>query len=330
MKYPINVKRGPLSLIRNIIFSEVLVALLLLFSAYLFNVESFLHYTLAKFIRYDFSLVMSASALQLILTLALFFRWNNESYEIREKEIIRKKGIFSIIQTSFPMSEIKAVVYTQNLLEKLTNCGTVVLKDGQSKRILALRNIDDAEVITDVLSNLIGKSNLSQSEKEQKLSVLDLVLSGEAQNLEFKESFRWDGQRAIVNKDLEKTAMKTIASFLNLEGGKLIIGVADDKSIKGLSVDYQSLPRQDRDGFENHFNHIFNTALGARFRQFVKLNFEEINGHDVCLVDVSPSDGPVYLKTNDAEEFFVRTGNTTTSLKMSETTDYIKSHWRES
>lgn len=330
MKYPINLKRGPLSLIRNIIFTEIAAALLLVFSAYLFNVESFLHYTLARIIRYDFSLVLAASALQLIITLALFFKWNNESYEIREKEIIRKKGIFSVIQTSFSVSEIKEVIYKQNLLEKLTNCGTVILKDSKAKRVLALRNIENAEVIADVFRSLTGKSSLPQPEKERKLSVLDLVLSGEAQNLELKESFRWDGQRRVVNKDLEKTVMKTIASFLNLEGGKLIIGVSDDKSIRGLDVDYQSLPRQDRDGFENHFNHIFNTALGARFRQFVKLNFEEINGRDVCLVDVLQADGPVYLRTNDAEEFFVRTGNTTASLKMSEATDYIKSHWRES
>lgn len=330
MQHPINVKRGPLSLIRNIIFTEILVGFLLVFAAYLFNVETFLHYTLAKIIRYDFSLVLSASVLQLIITLLLFFRWNNESYEIREKEIIRKKGIFSVIQISFPLDEMKEVVYRQNLFEKLANCGTIILKNAKTKKILALRNIENAEVIAEILENLLLKSNVSQPEKEQKLSVLDLILSGEAQNLELKESFRWDGQRRVVNKDLEKTVMKTIASFLNLEGGKLIIGVADDKSIRGLDVDYQSLPRQDRDGFENHFNHIFNTALGARFRQFVKLNFEEINGRDVCLVDVLPADGPVYLRTNDAEEFFVRTGNTTASLKMSEATDYIKSHWRES
>jgi len=302
----------------------------LVFSAYLFNVEGFLQHTLAKIIRYDFLLVLSASLFQLVMTLMMFFRWNNENYEIRDKEIIRKKGIFSVLQTSFPMAEMKEVIYKQNLLEKLTNCGTVIIGNGQGKRILALRNVENAEVVADVLKNIVGRSQAGSSENDRKLSVLDLVLSGEAQNLELKESFRWDGQRRMVNKDLEKTVMKTVASFLNLDGGKLIIGVADDKSVRGLSVDYQSLPRQDRDGFENHFNHIFNTALGARFRQFVKLNFEEINGRDVCLVEVSPADGPVYLRTNDAEEFFVRTGNTTTSLKMSEATDYIKSHWRES
>jgi len=136
-----------------------------------------------------------------------------------------------------------------------------------------------------------------------------------------------DAKRKMINKDLEKSVMKSIAGFLNLDGGKLILGVSDNKSVSGLEQDFQTLPRQDRDGFENHFNHIFNIMLGPGFRRFVKLNFEKINGHDVCLVEISVSDSPVYLKTNNAEEFFVRTGNTTTSLTMSEAQNFIKSRW---
>jgi len=317
-------------LIRNIVFVELAFALLLVFSAYLLNVENILHRTLAKFIRYDFSLVVASAFLQLIITLILFLRWQNENYEIREKEIIRKKGIFSITQKSFPLKNIKEVIYRQNLLEKLTNCGTVVSRDLNSKFLFSLKNIENAEIIADTLKSLVEKVNLPEAEQGRKLSVLDLILAGEAQNLEFKESFRWDEKRRIINKDLEKAMMKAIASFMNLEGGKVIIGVRDNKALSGLQADYKSLPRQDRDGFENHFNHIFNTVLGARFRQFVKLNFDEINGRDICLVEISPSDTPVYLKTNNTEEFYVRTGNTTTALVMSEAQEYIKSHWRES
>jgi len=317
-------------LIRNIVFVELAFALLLVFSAYLLNVENILHRTLAKFIRYDFSLVLASALLQLIITLILFLRWQNENYEIREKEIIRKKGIFSITQKSFPLKNIKEVIYRQNLLEKLTNCGTVVSRDLNSKFLFSLKNIENAEIIADTLKSLVEKVNLPEAEQGRKLSVLDLILAGEAQNLEFKESFRWDEKRRIINKDLEKAMMKAIASFMNLEGGKVIIGVRDNKALSGLQADYKSLPRQDRDGFENHFNHIFNTVLGARFRQFVKLNFDEINGRDICLVEISPSDTPVYLKTNNTEEFYVRTGNTTTALVMSEAQEYIKSHWRES
>lgn len=317
-------------MIRNIIFVDVIAGILLVFSAYLFNVESFLHHTLARFIRYDFSLVLATSLLQLFITLAVFFRWINENYEIREKEIIIKKGIFSVTQKSFPIKDIKEALYRQNLLEKLTNCGTVVLYNFDSKTLLSLRNIENAEIIADTLNSITGKINFSDAEKEKKLSVLDLILAGENNNLEFKQTFRWDEKRRTINKELERAAMKEVASFLNLEGGNLILGVNDNKSVNGLESDYKTLGRQDRDGFETHFNNIFNSTLSPRFRQFVKLNFDKINNRDVCLVKVSPSDAPVYLKANNSEEFYVRTGNTTTSLTMSEVADYIKTHWKES
>jgi len=143
MKYPITVKRGPLSLIKNIILVEIFVGFLLVLSVYIANYEQILRHTLAQFIRYDYSLVLAASLFQLFITFVVFLRWLNENYEIREKEIIRKKGIFSVIQKSFPLKEIKEVVLRQNLLEKLTNCGTVIVRDNQSKKVLSMRNIEN-------------------------------------------------------------------------------------------------------------------------------------------------------------------------------------------
>lgn len=161
----------------------------------------------------------------------------------------------------------------------------------------------------------------------RRLSILDLILNGESQSLELKQTFRWDARQNALNKDLEKTTMKTIAGFLNSDGGKIIIGVSDNKSILGLEQDYKTLMKQDKDGFENHFNHIFDSLLGLKFRQFVKISFENVDNKEICLIDIRPSNTPSYLKLNNAEEFYIRTGNTTTPLLMSEATNYIKSHW---
>lgn len=161
----------------------------------------------------------------------------------------------------------------------------------------------------------------------KKLSIFDLILSGESQYLELKQTFRWDAKENILNKGLEKTAMRTIAGFLNSEGGKIILGVADDKSIFGLNQDYQTLARKNRDGFENHFSQEFNNIIGARFRRFIKLSFETIDNKDVCLIEVSPSFEPVYININNAEEFYIRSGNTTSALPVSKVADYIKSRF---
>ena len=44
--------------------------------------------------------------------------------------------------------------------------------------------------------------------------------------------------------------VKTLAGFLNAEGGTLLIGVDDAGAVIGLAGDYEALRKRDRDGFE--------------------------------------------------------------------------------
>ncbi|MEK7071813.1 MAG: RNA-binding domain-containing protein [Patescibacteria group bacterium] len=326
MQYPIIVKKSPLALVKNIIAVELLTGFLLFASSFAANYEKISHLATFGQLRYDYSLIIATSFLQLIITLVVFLKWHNENYEIREREILTKKGIFYVNQNSLSISDINSIVSRQSLLEKLANCGTIIIKTSTSKSFF-LRNIENAEIIRDTVKNIIDKNKILTSEETKKIPLPDLILAGENHYLEFKQGLRWDQKQKTINKGLEKAAMKSIASFLNADGGKFVIGVADDKTIYGLEDDYKTLPRQDRDGFENHFNHIFQSMLGPRFRQFIKVNFEKINGRDVCVVEVKPSDSRVYLKQNNTEEFFIRTGNSTSALTMSEAQDYIKSHW---
>mgnify|MGYP001596981197 FL=1 len=182
--------------------------------------------------------------------------------------------------------------------------------------------------------SLLGLSQLgliilvfTRSIKEET-NIEDIIRSGEHEKLEFKTTFRWDVNRGQINRELEKAVMKTIAAFLNSDGGQLLMGVDDSGNATGLDNDFTSLPKQNADGFENHFNNLFNTMVGPEFRRFVKLVFSDIDGKTVCLANVESSHKPVYLKTGDSENFYIRTGNVTTPLKMSETATYISSWWR--
>jgi len=67
--------------------------------------------------------------------------------------------------------------------------------------------------------------------------------------------------------------------------------------------------------------------IGPEFRRLVKLKFDNTGGKTLCLVDIEPGRKPAYLKTGDGEDFYIRTGNATTPLKMSEVATYISS-WR--
>ncbi len=80
-------------------------------------------------------------------------------------------------------------------------------------------------------------------------SVPDLIAQGEGPQLEFKSSARWN--RKIPDKDpaLELAVVKTIAGFMNAEGGTLLIGVNDSGSAVGLADDLKLVPKQDSDGY---------------------------------------------------------------------------------
>lgn len=164
---------------------------------------------------------------------------------------------------------------------------------------------------------------VSDSENE----LVETLQTGEHERLEFKTSFRWDEKRRQVNKELEKAVLKTVAAFLNSDGGHLFIGVNDQGQPLGLETDFTSLPKPNQDGFENHFNNLFNQMIGPEFRRLVKLNFNRLADKTICLINIEPSPKPAYLKNGESEDFYIRTGNATTSLKMSEATAYLSS-WR--
>ena len=113
-------------------------------------------------------------------------------------------------------------------------------------------------------------------------------------------------------------------------GGQLGVGVGDKGEVHGLANDYQSLKRKDADGFENHFNNVFKETIGPEFREFVKLRFHDHEGKEVCVIQVAPSVRPVYAKLDDSEMFYIRTGNATSHLAMSQVPAYVRRRFRES
>ena len=104
-------------------------------------------------------------------------------------------------------------------------------------------------------------------------------------------------------------------------------GVDDQKRVVGLTADYATLGKPDADGLENHFTHLFHKMIGAEFRQFVRLHWDKMEDKECCVVAVAPAPKPAYLRSDDNEEFYIRTGNGTTALKFSEASSYISSRF---
>ena len=154
-----------------------------------------------------------------------------------------------------------------------------------------------------------------------------LLLGGEGPRLEFKSTLRWDLRENRKNPDLEKVVVKTVAGFLNAEGGTLLLGVADDGTAVGLQPDYQSLGKPNRDGFSLHLTSLLLDRLGRDLAPHVSLSFHDLEGKDVCRVEITPSPRPVLVEEGNDEAFYLRTGNSTRRLSVSEVLAYEKQRW---
>jgi hypothetical protein len=165
--------------------------------------------------------------------------------------------------------------------------------------------------------------------REKVVEPLALVHVPEHERLERKSTLRWDLKTNVVNKSLEKAAVKTVAAFMNSQGGNLLLGVGDKGEAVGLEHDYATLPRSDADGLQNHFSNVLAAMLGSSLRRHVSLRTFAHDGKECLLVSVAPSDRPAYVRDQDHEEFFIRTGNGTTPLRMSDAHVYITSRFKK-
>ena len=155
-----------------------------------------------------------------------------------------------------------------------------------------------------------------------------LMVEGEGENVEFKSSLRWDRREERVNKVLEGVIVKTLAGFLNGQGGTLLIGVDDAAAAVGLAADYGTLRKRDRDGFELHLQELIVRDLGeAASSSFLTVNFHEIDGEDICQITVEPSDHAIYIDHQKEVVFYLRTGNATRALPVNETVKYVQRRW---
>ncbi len=156
----------------------------------------------------------------------------------------------------------------------------------------------------------------------------ELIGEGEGPRLELKSSLRYDLEARIVHKELERAVVKTVAGFMNADGGTLLVGVADDGAVLGLDGDYSLLAKKGtRDGFELHLSQLLAKTIGEAALAFVAVSFVDVRGADVCRVDVRPSPEPVYLDEGGGRTFVARLGNATRPLPVDEAHRYIRNRW---
>ena len=174
--------------------------------------------------------------------------------------------------------------------------------------------------------------------------VQQMISNGETTKVEFKETFKINSKTRQELKCLRYECVKEIAAFMNTFGGNLIIGVDDSSNVIGLDRDYNFINCE-------RSNQTKQDKLKQEIRSYIKsilcdklletrydIRFKKIDGNDICVIQVFPSDKPVFLNQdvvytkcdNDqqtkskCQKFYIRTDTGTSLLDPRQLLEYWK------
>lgn len=202
------------------------------------------------------------------------------------------------------------------------------------------------DVISEVIASAIDRGNLTRRDtlidvgpnapklerEPQKIQIELLVGQGEGEQLEFKETLRWDVRLGAVHKRLEDQCLKTIAAFANYKGGALLIGVRDDGTVPGMEPDLGTFGGS-RDKFDLHLTNLIKDRFSESFRAgCVSVSYPRLQEKLICRVDVKRSRKPVYLAISDGsgaatDRMIVRAGASSPEIPLSQLAAYVREHF---
>ncbi len=174
-----------------------------------------------------------------------------------------------------------------------------------------------AKTVRDGYERIAAKSDTAKPSDE--IDVDEIIRSGESGIVEFKSTLRVNMHTGQRDKRMEQAVLKTLAGFLNKDGGTLIVGVTDDGTPVGL----------DADGFDNedrmwlHLVNMVNQNMSKSVWAFMHADFDDSTDGRVFVIRCEKSSVPVYVTDGDNERFYVRTGPSTTELSVKQALEYV-------
>lgn len=141
-----------------------------------------------------------------------------------------------------------------------------------------------------------------------------LLSGGESDRLEFKSTLRHNLSSGKHGKEIELAALKTVAAFLNSDGGILVVGVDDQGQALGLAPD----GFEDADHVLRHFSALLAQHIGVEHQPHMRFTVRVLDGRQLLLVECGKATEPVILHTGKEEEFYVRMGPTSRKLALSQ------------
>ncbi len=263
---------------------------------------------------------------------SILYKGGYSSADSLDKKMVNEVANLAFLtkETNLKISKTDPLKYLKDISEKYPNAlkkqfvplDEYLWKVERYEDFLANRRETIAKEINKFLNSFLKDEELLRTPTTK-----EIIESGENELVELKNSLRWSISKNEVDKEIEFNIMRTIAAFLNYNGGILFIGVLDDGEIIGVENDLNSLGKANQDGFYLHFVNLVEKYLGKEFVKYVHVTFEEVDNKTICKVHIEPSKSPTFIKNNGEKYFYTRVGNSSKMLDVEDTTKYIHSHW---
>ena len=226
----------------------------------------------------------------------------------------------------------------------------LVLSDYLSKRkeqkdFAKVRELE-IEAFFSLTKNKMKKAREDAKLKVPKNTIEELISGDETSILEFKASvwttynpktYQLIEEKKDKNLLLQDGIVKSVAGFLNTDGGTLLIGVKDKPLLRGNPVvgienDYRFTKKKDRESFHHSLIQLLEDAFERKptvLNFFIDISYPIFNDKQLCRIEVDPlpreEGGELFAKTKTYgdEAFFYRTSDTTTDASMISAIRYI-------
>jgi DNA-binding response OmpR family regulator len=184
--------------------------------------------------------------------------------------------------------------------------------------------LEQNQQLTEKLANSL-KSGARDGDTQAD-RIKSLISGGESYSVEFKSTLRWNLKTERSEKVIEKAWLKSVAAFLNSDGGVLLVGVEDNGDILGIEADNF----ENEDKYLLHVNNLIQQHIGLEHAAFIGYQLVTVDNKRVLLIECQSSPSPVFLKISKEEEFYIRVGPGSRRLSTSEVVAYVTNRRTES
>ena len=173
------------------------------------------------------------------------------------------------------------------------------------------------------------ESPFAEQEPDIEQGVRSLIEGGESSEVEFKSTAQRNQYTKAQDQAITWAVVKTIAAFMNTNGGTLLVGVDDHGQPVGIEADYAFVKGKNRDGWGLWLTAKVKNTLGQVAATDLDVRFCMVDGRTIARIDVPAGVKPVFAsrKGVSREVFYARLGGSTEELSGPSLLEYQKKHW---